>query len=47
MKDQKKAEEIAALRVQLLSPLLADGLDPAKARRIKTQICELFSDFRG
>ncbi|SHE99790.1 Winged helix-turn helix, partial [Desulforamulus putei DSM 12395] len=40
MKDQKKAEEIAALRVQLLSPLLADGLDPAKARQIKTQICE-------
>nr|WP_234702009.1 hypothetical protein [Desulfotomaculum nigrificans] len=37
MKDQKKAEEIAALRVQLLSPLLADGLDPAKARQIKTQ----------
>lgn len=40
MKDQKKAEEIAALRVQLLSPLLADGLDSAKARQIKTQICE-------
>ena len=31
MKDQKKAEDIAAQRVQLLSPLLADGLDPAKA----------------
>ena len=40
MKDQKKAEEIAAERVQLLSPLLADGLDPAKARQIKAAICE-------
>lgn len=40
MKDQKKAEEIAAERVQLLSPLLADGLDPAKARQIKATICE-------
>lgn len=33
MKDQKKAEEIAAERVQLLSPLLAEGLDPAKNRK--------------
>ena len=40
MKDQKKAEEIAAERVQLLSPLLADGLDPAKARQLKVAICE-------
>lgn len=40
MKDQKKAEEIAAQRVQLLSPLLADGLDPAKASQIKATICE-------
>jgi len=40
MRDQKKAEEIAAQRVQLLSPLLAEGLDPAKARQIKAQICE-------
>lgn len=40
MRDLRKAEEIAALRVQLLSPLLADGLDPAKAREIKAQICE-------
>ncbi len=40
MKDQKKAEEIAAERVQLLSPLLADGLDQAKARQIKAAICE-------
>lgn len=40
MKDQKKAEELAAQRVQLLSPLLAERLDPAKAREIKTRICE-------
>ncbi len=40
MRDQKKAQEIAAERVQLLSPLLADGLDVAKARQIRRQICE-------
>lgn len=40
MKDQKKAEEIATQRVQLLSPLLADGLDPAKASQIKAAIRE-------
>lgn len=40
MKDQKKAEEIAAMRVQLLSPLLAEGLDSAKAQALKKQICE-------
>lgn len=40
MRDQKKAEEIAAARMQLLAPLLTSGLDPAKARQIKTQVCE-------
>ncbi len=40
MKDQNKAEEIAAARMQMLSPLLAEELDPAKARAIKNQICE-------
>jgi len=40
MKDQKRAEDIAAERVQLLSPLLAEGLDPAKTREIKARICE-------
>src|SRR6476469_5585469 len=40
MKDKQKAEEIAAQRVQLLSPLLAEGLDPAKAKELKAQICE-------
>lgn len=40
MKDQKKADAIAEERVQLLSPLLAEGLDAAKARQIKARICE-------
>lgn len=40
MKDKQKAEEIASQRVQLLSPLLAEGLDPAKAKELKAQICE-------
>lgn len=40
MKNQKKAEQIAAERVQLLAPLLEEGLDPAKAREIKQSICE-------
>jgi transposase InsO family protein len=40
LKDQRKAEEIAAQRVQLLSPLLANGLDPAKASQMKAAICE-------
>lgn len=40
MRDQKKAEAIASQRVQLLSPLLAEGLDPAKERQIRAMICE-------
>lgn len=40
MRDQRKAEEIAAQRMQLLSPLLAEGLDGAQSRQIKTRICE-------
>src|SRR5699024_2472964 len=40
MRDQKKAQEIAAERVQLLSPLLTEGLDAAKARQIRRHICE-------
>lgn len=40
MKNQKKAEEIANLRVQLILPLLADGLDQAKEREIRKRICE-------
>ena len=33
MRDRKKAEELAAQRVQLLSPLLAEGLDPPGQER--------------
>ncbi|MDZ4043642.1 MAG: helix-turn-helix domain-containing protein [Eubacteriales bacterium] len=32
-------EEIAAQRMQLLSPLLAEDVDAARARKLKTQIC--------
>jgi transposase InsO family protein len=39
MRDRKKAEEIATGRLQLLLPLLAEGLDPAKARQIRVQLC--------
>ena len=39
MKNQRKAEEMAAERVQLLSPLLTEGLDAAKAREIKAHLC--------
>lgn len=40
MRNERKAEAIAAERVQLLSPLLTDGLDAAKASQIKAAICE-------
>lgn len=39
MKDIKKAEEIATNRMQLLAPLLADGLDKAKEAQIRQEIC--------
>ncbi len=39
MRNQKKAEDIAQQRMQLLSPLLAEGLDPAEAKEIKKRIC--------
>ncbi|MCC3359722.1 DDE-type integrase/transposase/recombinase, partial [Bacillus sp. REN16] len=35
----KKAEEIAVQRFQLISPLLAEGLDAGKAKELKAQIC--------
>jgi hypothetical protein len=35
MRDQRKAEDIAQQRMELISPLLADGLDPAKAESSK------------
>ena len=37
MRDQKKAEEMASQRVQLLSPLLAEGLDNAQAKVVKKE----------
>ena len=40
MKNDRKAEAIAAERVQLLSPLLAEGLDAAKAQQLKQVICQ-------
>lgn len=36
----KKAEEIAVYRMQLLAPLLEEGLDPAKVRQLRDRICE-------
>ena len=39
MKDSRKAEEIAANRVQMLSRLLAQGLDAGQARQIRAEIC--------
>ena len=39
MRDQKKAEEIAVQRFQLISPLLAEGLDAGKAKQLKKEIC--------
>jgi transposase InsO family protein len=40
MRDQKKAEEVAAQRFQLISQLLAEGLDAGKVAQLKTQICQ-------
>lgn len=40
MRDQKKAEETAVQRFQLIAPLLAEGLDAGKAKQLKDQICK-------
>jgi putative transposase len=40
MRDKRKSEDIAEQRMELVSPLLADGLDPAKAKAIRTSICK-------
>lgn len=40
MRDQKKAEEMATQRFQLIAPLLAEGLDPGKARELKDIIAK-------
>ena len=36
MRNDKKAEEIAVMRFELISPLLAEGLDAGKAAQLKT-----------
>jgi putative transposase len=38
MRDKKKSEELAIQRFQLIAPLLAEGLDAAKAKQLKEQI---------
>lgn len=40
MIEQRKADETAVQRMQLLSPLTEEGLDEAKARQLREQICE-------
>lgn len=40
MRQQEKAKAMADQRMQLIAPLLAEGLDAAKARQIKAGICQ-------
>lgn len=40
MRNQKKAEEIAVQRFQLIAPLLAEGLDAGKVKQLKEEICK-------
>lgn len=40
MNSEKKAEEIAVERMQLISPLIVQGIDPGKAKELKKTICE-------
>lgn len=40
MKHGQRTDELAAQRFQLLSPLLAEGLDQAKISQVKDQICQ-------
>jgi len=40
MKDQKKAESLAAERMQVIAPLLAAGLDNGKAKQVRESIRE-------
>ncbi|PKM47230.1 MAG: transposase [Firmicutes bacterium HGW-Firmicutes-8] len=42
MKDHKKADEIAAERVQMLAPILTAGMDAGKIREAKIQICKQY-----
>lgn len=40
MKNHKKSEELAVQRFQLISPLLAEGLDAGKVKELKDQIAK-------
>lgn len=40
MRDQKKAEETAVQRFQLIAPLLTEGIDSGKAKQLREHICE-------
>ncbi|MHB9095521.1 MAG: DDE-type integrase/transposase/recombinase [Eubacteriales bacterium] len=42
MKDHKKADEIAADRVQMLAPILAAGADAGKTTEAKLKICQQY-----
>lgn len=40
MRDHKKSEELAVQKFQLISPLLAEGMDAGKAKELKDQIAK-------
>src|SRR5690606_2135072 len=40
MRDQKKAEETAVQRFQLIAPRLTEGIDSGKAKQLREHICE-------
>ena len=42
MLQSQKAEEVAVKRVQMLSPLLTESLDPAKLTQMKEEICQRY-----
>lgn len=40
MRNKKKAEETAVQRFQLIAPLLSEGLDPGKSKKLREEICQ-------
>jgi transposase InsO family protein len=42
MKDQRKADQVATERAEMLGPLLTSGLDPAKRSQIIREICSKY-----
>ena len=42
MKDQRKADQVATERAEMLGPLLTPGLDPAKRSQIIREICNKY-----